>query len=301
MDVRALGKEIEGKRAGKHAPMYIYGTEIMDYYKKLGVKNKRVLTIAGSGDQIINAYFYGAKDVVGFDLNRLVRYFVEVKFAAIQIFSYAEFLRFFGTGKKDAHFDYVLYLKIRSRLAKQTREFFDELYNYFKFNGDKMARSAFFHQRVFTQQPLTVVNVYLRSEANYLKSRKVLFGRKTPVIPGNVTRIAGLLKGKFDLINLSNVPNFLMTFYRKKEHKDPGMHFYDHVLLKLRKILNKGGRVFFYLYTSKIYPNPMAKKRPPMSTPEQQRRYRARSELKYSDFRIKGFLGGYDKVVVLKK
>ena len=44
------------------APIYLYGTEaIGSYYKPLKLKGKSVLTINGSGDQVLNAYYFGAK------------------------------------------------------------------------------------------------------------------------------------------------------------------------------------------------------------------------------------------------
>lgn len=49
-------------RSGNIAPLYLYGTEhISKYYSKLDLNNKKVLTIIGSGDQALNAFFYGAK------------------------------------------------------------------------------------------------------------------------------------------------------------------------------------------------------------------------------------------------
>lgn len=299
---RALEREIKGKREGLFTPLYIYGTEMMEYYKRLGVKNKRVLTVAGSGDQIINAYFYGAWDVVGFDLNKFVKYFVELKFAAIRAFSYREFLRFFGTGKKDASLDYKLYSKIRAKLSRSAGNFFDELYKYFGFNGMKMAQSDFFHQREFRKEPLSRINAYLKNERAYLRTKNLLANKRPFIIQDNVTKIFKnrQLKGKFDLINLSNVPN-VFTIHLADKCRDPAMHFYERTLLLLKKILNKHGRIFFYTYDLKGYPNPLAPKIPAISTPEELERLKARKELVLSEIKLTGMFGGKDKVVVLEK
>jgi len=107
-EISALEKDFS-KRMTQNAPMYVYGTEAMSgYYSKLHLKNKKILTIAGSGDPMINAFFTGAKDVIGFDLNYFSYFITSLKFEAIKTLTYKEFLRFFGTKKNKALFDKIL-------------------------------------------------------------------------------------------------------------------------------------------------------------------------------------------------
>ena len=89
--------KIKEKRMGSDAPVYIYATEMCSsYYHIVDVKRKRVLTVCGSGDQILNAYFFGAEVVVGFDLNANSERMLRLKVVAIKELAYKKFLKFFG-------------------------------------------------------------------------------------------------------------------------------------------------------------------------------------------------------------
>ena len=51
--------------------LYPFTTEnLSGYVSKLNVKNKDVLTVTGSSDQMFNLIFLGAKSFSNFDLNR---------------------------------------------------------------------------------------------------------------------------------------------------------------------------------------------------------------------------------------
>lgn len=287
---------IAGKRSGVYAPMYLYGTEMISkYYPKVGLKNKKVLTISGSGDQVINAYFFGAREVVGFDLNKLSAYIINLKFAAIKRLNYLEFLRFFGTGKNDAGLSYELYLKMIPELDKDTKRFFDAVYIRYKYDGKKMARSVLFHSRKFNVASLMEINVYLKNEHNYKKTKILINKVKFKFVRSNVLNLMSVLREKFDVINLSNVPNFVTAFsFRNK--KDPVNKFYKFVILKLKNLLFQDGKLFFYLYANSNYPNKWARKIPPLNLPDELKKLKH-----HKDFKFKGIFGGLDKIVCLRK
>ena len=110
------------------ASMYIYATEMVrHYYRRVGLKGQRVLTVAGSGDQVLNAYLMGARDVTGFDLSTKALLMTRLKIAAVRTCSYQEFLDFFGAERVNVGFAFSLYVKIREALDTVTRQFFDRL------------------------------------------------------------------------------------------------------------------------------------------------------------------------------
>lgn len=159
----------------KEAPMYIYATEgVSSYYSILKINNKKILTVCGSGDQVLNAYFFGAKEVVGFDLNKRSEFITRIKIAAVKELSYEEFLKFFGENYTGASFDYSLYKKIRRNLDKKTIVFFDSLYKKHNFKGKKSVKSEYFRQREDVRLDIKKINLYLRNEKNYLKLRHIL-------------------------------------------------------------------------------------------------------------------------------
>ncbi|MBO7527878.1 MAG: DUF3419 family protein, partial [Clostridia bacterium] len=60
-------------------------------FKNLDVKNKDVLTVGSSGDQILYAILFGAKNVTCFDINPFVKPFYDYKVAAIKALDYKSF------------------------------------------------------------------------------------------------------------------------------------------------------------------------------------------------------------------
>jgi len=77
---------------------YLFSNEQMkDIFKHINVKNKSVLTVGSSGDQAINALYYGASDVTIIDANLYTKYMTQYKIAAIKNLSFEEFRQYFVT------------------------------------------------------------------------------------------------------------------------------------------------------------------------------------------------------------
>ena len=88
--------KIDLNKFNKLSKIYSFTTEnIAGYFEYLNLENKTILTVAGSGDHIINAFFKGAKKVYGFDINYLALIYTELKLVAMQNLGYKEFLNFF--------------------------------------------------------------------------------------------------------------------------------------------------------------------------------------------------------------
>ena len=75
---------------------YSFSNEKMqDIFKHLNVRGKKVLTVGSSGDQAINAFYYGAKDITVIDANLFTKYYTEYKIAAIKNLSFENFRQYF--------------------------------------------------------------------------------------------------------------------------------------------------------------------------------------------------------------
>jgi hypothetical protein len=310
-EVSRLERRLKGKWSdSKISPMYIYASEMVSsYYSRLNLKGKAVLTISGSGDQVIDAFFSGAKRVVGFDVNAQAQHILRLKIAAINALSYKEFLMFFGTAKYDATFDRALYIKLKQSLGGRTRDFFDSLYIFYNGDGRKLAKSSFFNQRSHPTSVTSIVS-YLKNEKNYLKMKKFARSVRMEFIRCNVATLASSprMKGeRFDIINLSNVPNF---FVSRLKSKDRIMSFFDDVLLRLRKHLNNKGKIFYYSFSPSAYPNPMSLRVPLASSRESVNRLKTRKEFRLYELRFRGIgyvqpkkiqYGGFDRINILEK
>ena len=104
---------------------YITSNELLNrYFPNLNLDGKRVATVGSSGDQVLNALFYGAKDVTLIDANIFSQAYTEYKMALISTLDYNTFL----TMLKNSHcFHWKVYAKISHLLSPNTKEFFDAL------------------------------------------------------------------------------------------------------------------------------------------------------------------------------
>ncbi|MBI2046655.1 DUF3419 family protein, partial [Candidatus Pacearchaeota archaeon] len=242
-------KNVKEAKMSSNAPMYVYATEnVAGYYKALGLKNKKVITVCGSGDQFLNALYFGA-GVIGFDLNKRSEFITRLKITAILELNYNEFLEFFGEHKPNVGFNFVLYKKIRISLDKSTRKFFDGLYKKFNYNGLKLIRSNNFRQRDdFGYGSIKRINIYLRNARNYDYMKSILKNKGFEFILEDATHLSRnrMLRGKrYDLINLSNVPTYVIGSLRKSGSEDPVEEVYNSIFLKLKKFLLKHGKILF--------------------------------------------------------
>lgn len=247
------------------SPMYIYATEMVSsYYSRLGLRGKRVLSIVGSGDQIINAYFFGAKEVVGFDINKYAFFMLDLKISSVNKLNYHEFLEFFGNNLSDGCLSFNLYIKLRNSLSLKTRNFFDKIYKEFNNNGKKLIKSEYFRQRHMIKSSASDINTYLEDEKEYLKCKIIMQNKKINFLKLDINDIDTVenktLKGKFDIINLSNVLNYLTG----NTAEDSLLEVLTEVTKKISKKISKNGLFFYYSYSPSTY-NYESKKIPPAS------------------------------------
>jgi len=287
----------------ENAPMYIYATEMVsDYYKKFNLINKKVLTICGSGDQVLNALFFKAKKVVGTDLNKRSELITDLKVAAIKQIDYEDFLDFFGRDMNSIFLNYSFYVRIRKNLNKKAKNFFDKAYKLYNYDGEKLAKSKYFRQRSdFQQQKVMSINAYLKNKKSYLKMRKILQNKKFVFVQGDITKITEKINEKFDIINLSNTPNYLCGKLKREGIKDCVRYLINNLFLKLNKRLSINGRIIYYTYSPQTYPNRIAKKMAPISTNKGVKSIILKTNFRVSQKNIKGInKGTKDKVIIIQ-
>ena len=106
----------------EYSKMYTFTTEnISGYLKYFDLKDKSLLTVGSSGDQILGAYYHGARDITLFDKNNNCKYFIWLKIAAILSFDYETFKNFFfehsfSAYDNDKMFDMELFNKLKPTL-----------------------------------------------------------------------------------------------------------------------------------------------------------------------------------------
>lgn len=222
-------EDIDVNNFNNLSQIYSFTTEnIAGYYKYLDFSNKNVLTVSASGDHIINAFYKGAKQVCGFDINYLSLLYTELKLVALLNLEYKEFLHFFmindeyDLNKNKNAFDYKLYKnKIREELSKSTSENWDLLYQDFNNNGFELRNSYIFNNKYDNNNIKLKSNLYLKSEFDYNIAKKNIIGKEINLINSDYRNIncKELLNlENYDIILLSNISDYIKDIYKNEEN-----------------------------------------------------------------------------------
>lgn len=223
--------------------IYPFATEnISGYIDKFDLKDKSLLTVGSSGDQVINAILYGCKKISVLDINPYTKFYYYLKIASIldlnldEFMTFLRFKRYPSTFKdnKDV-FNSQLYNKIKTTLRNLDYEsylFWDELFQ--SFNPIDIRNNLFSldedHNRIITKS-----NPYLQNQDSYEQVRNKLKTISPTFIIEDLFKVE--LQEKYDNIWLSNIGTYLSR------------HFVKIMTDKLAKSLNNNGQLLIsYLY-----------------------------------------------------
>lgn len=176
-----------------------------DEYSNL-LKNKdRVLSIIGSGDQILNSIFWGSKDIIGVDISRFPKYFLSLKLSSIEVLEKKEYIKYFY-GFLERPFQEKYYDKVRENLENNTKLFWDSLYN--EYNYDKIYNSQLFYDYNLDYRRATQFNPFLQKD-NYNVLKEKINNIDLELFDYDMFKINEIDIGRFDLIILSNIMNYI--------------------------------------------------------------------------------------------
>ena len=216
-----------------YSSIYLHTTEnIKGYLSHLDLMDKDVLTVAGSGDQLLNAYLMGARNVTCFDINPLTFLHVRLKKAAVCTLSYPEYCDFFFRSsnliRKHDFFDKKLFDKIATNLDKDTISVFEYLYS--NYERDHIYYSIYRYAFEPILGNIERMNTYLEPD-NYAKLSNILKNKSIAFLESNVTELINKLgNGRFDIILLSNINDNIEKIYGKNALKN-----YKSLILSLSK------------------------------------------------------------------
>lgn len=235
--------------------VYLSSNEQLDiYFPMMNLEGKKVATVGSSGDQVLNALFYGSKDVTLIDANVLSQAFIEYKMALIKTLSFEEFLYVMFNDR--SLFEWRVYSKISHLLSNETKALFDpimlmqEEVNYDSYlDYDKFSDLKIF-TGVVNNLPHTEFSEFYHSPEAYYRLQNILINQdfKLKFIVSRLEDFAERLPEKYDFISLSNIYDYVPRFK------------FNIALKKLyNKKLNDGGTIQFqYLFEDSI----LWKKRP---------------------------------------
>ena len=219
-DIELAKKEIANKNARsmlctRSSLIYKFTNEYMSdpNYIKLVSDNDRVLSVIGSGDQILNAILFGSKKIDAFDISAFPKYYLEFKIAAIKCLSYREFIDLFINSNA---FNTRLYRKVLDNMDSDAKEFWLGLTDGTKklFNSDSISSKDLYESRLFDKSANRRIyaiynNPYLKDEDSYNLLKEKLHNKvHIHYITGDIFKIGNIRYKNYNFINMSNISNY---------------------------------------------------------------------------------------------
>ncbi len=190
--------------------VYLFSNEnLKDYFRCFDFNGATVATVGSSGDQALNAIYYGANDVTLIDGNILSQAFTELKIAAIKNFSFEEFKSFYD------NYDftkYDMYAKISHDLSPDAKMFWDNLFLEAE-GGDiseLIAPCMFCGKGVASSKQNLNASMFFLSRNPYKHLQERLKDANIKYIYEDINNFSKALDGKkFDFIFLSNIVDYV--------------------------------------------------------------------------------------------
>lgn len=216
----------------KYAKLYPITNECVKDYIHIFNKQNKVLSVIGSGDQILEMVNKDIYNIDVFDINHLTYYYLSLKIAAIKSLTRDEYISLFV--KRDITSNSInLYLKIKPYLNLKNQLFWDYLINknglYKVFKGN-----LFYLFDPNNQSYLSYIednNFYnLKGKIEYVKLNYCF---------NNVEQFLLLNSNKYDLIYLSNIIEHQMSVNSQPEIVNKFLNKFD---------LEENGIIVNYLF-----------------------------------------------------
>jgi len=184
------------------SPIYKFTNEnITLYYKHL--KNKKnILSVIGSGNQILNSVLSGGENIDCFDISVFPEYYLHLHIACILALSKQDYIKFFLSDDRNELFSDNLYEKVNLYLKGKYKTFWDNLFNFDE--GYDIYNSLLFRQDFYNRESVIEINPYL-IENNYYKLKEILKYKKIKINTKVFDITKTKIKNNYDLINLSNI------------------------------------------------------------------------------------------------
>ena len=183
-------------------------------YVKAISNREKILSVIGSGDQIINSCLYGSKDITGIDISRFPKYYLMLKLAALKKLSREEYLDFFIGTINDTLLNDDVYDDLRTELDENTKMFWDSIFDYF--DSCEINNSRLFATDIMNKSIMTKNNPYLQEE-NYKITKEKIRNINIRFFEGNLFTFFNNFQEdkKYNLINLSNIIQYPIKSYGK--------------------------------------------------------------------------------------
>ena len=175
--------------------------DITSYFHHLENK-KNILSVIGSGNQILNSILAGTRKIDCFDISIFPEFYLYLQLASIMALSKEDYINYFLSEDREILFSDDLYDLISPKLSGKHKEFWDTLYNFD--DGIDIYNSLLFRQDVYYRDIEIERNPYLQDD-NYDKLKHILETESIEIKPFVTNILETKMSKEYDLINLSNI------------------------------------------------------------------------------------------------
>lgn len=215
---------------------------ISGYLPYFELKNKSLLTVGSSCDQVLNASLKGCDDITICDICPLTKYYFYLKLSSLLTYNKEDYLKFlcqtyYGVEHNPYFLNYEYYGKIKDTLKSLDYDSF-YLWDYLFNNYKEFELSKIFRKDNNIKSDIINCNNYLKNDKNFKKIKSSIMNTNISFINGNV--INEEYDRSFDNIWLSNVAHYL----NRKEIRDM---FFDS-----ERVLNKNGKMLVCYFWNNI-------------------------------------------------
>lgn len=206
--VRGNYSNLNGKNTF-HSESFIYKktNEKLNEFIDLLLNKDKVLSVIGSGDQILNTLLTKPSKIDAFDISVFPKFFLKLKIASIKSLSRDEYIKFFFSTTEtflDEYYDDLYFDKIRKELDIEAEDFWTYLFQYNDWY-DIYNSTLFSSESVFEEQAI-MQNKYLDND-EYYKLRDILQSVQINYIESNLLDLK--INDTYDLIYLSNILEYV--------------------------------------------------------------------------------------------
>lgn len=203
--INCLNKKDRSPYFTNYEHIYPWTNENLRYFFDMfDVKEKKVLCPTSSGDHFLNLALEGATDITCFDINRLSKYYQELKITLIKRLDYSDFENILFSN--DVYTCLITYflnndVQFKKNLKESVYEFWSNVVKQYEIN------SIMSHD---VQVDAYWNNKYLLNEKNYYQLKNRLKTVKLRYLDCDIKNLNKITHEKYDYIFTSNIFYYLM-------------------------------------------------------------------------------------------
>ncbi len=189
---------------GRISQCYAFSNEDLNwYYPLFNIRDNDILTVCGSGDQVLSAILYGAKSVDIFDSNKLCYYHLLLKISAIKSLDFKDFIKFYTLANfKEERIDYCNVIE-KNISDDSVRSFWNQIFL------DKENLMHIFISN-YSYPELLMGKIPYLNEKNYYILKSKLATAQINFKNVGIFKTVDVFDKKYSFVNLSNILYYIL-------------------------------------------------------------------------------------------